>query len=465
MQMDPNDLIIAQRAETLRLSKAYEDAIKIFEELLKCYPDNAWVNAHLGATYYQLMNYGKAECYLNKAIEENDQYLWAHAQLGETYRLRAIAENRKQQYLDCAIEHFNTALNAETTEKSNYAWALAHLGATYRLKMTLNLQQLLNEEDIDQQIDKESKEKALKCFNKAIELIPTYTWAWGMRATVYRLAQEYEDSFWDLGVETVIAPEIGVLQNSSSPIPFLETRRINLHEHALLSFYLTKNEEDQERKDRHYGRAIAFAQQALILQPGDLIALLILTVIEANQKKEKQGGSLSKSNDIENVEAKLSRFFEDGESEFSEICQKVLRYIISVQSETVKTEILNNLTSISTSISDTSGEKYKLIRLILKNVIEDNRNLNVDKEKAQLWLWKNYALTQTCSSILFLLSDLINILEGIIDNTLNPYGKLALIINPYYAGERFFQTPALSRDQRVNIFRPDTFRKLFVAIP
>lgn len=435
MQMNQNDLIIAQRAETLRLSKAYEDAIKIFEELLKCYPDNAWVNAHLGATYYELMNYGKAECYLNKAIEENDQYLWAHAQLGETYRLRAIAENRKQQYLDCAIEHFNTALNAETTEKSNYAWALAHLGATYRLKMTLNLQQLLNEEDIDQQIDKESKEKALKCFNKAIELIPTYTWAWGMRATVYRLAKEYEDSFWDLGVETVIAPEIGVLQNSSSPIPFLETRRINLHEHALLSFYLTKNEEDQERKDRHYGRAIAFAQQALILQPGDLIALLILTVIEANQKKER--GCLSEY-DKKNIKATLKKFFEDEESEFAEICKKVLRHINCVDS----------IIEILKEIRKEAGETDNLTQLILKDVIE-HPSLNFHNDP-QLWLWKNYALTQTCTNVLFLLSDLNLILKGDITD---PYLKLARIINPYYAGERLYQTPVSSNDERSKRFK------------
>ncbi|MEH2038621.1 MAG: tetratricopeptide repeat protein [Nostoc sp.] len=448
--MNQNDLIIAQKAETLRLSKAYEDAIKIFEELLKCYPDNAWVNAHLGATYYELMNYGEAECYLKKAIEKNDLYLWAHAQLGETYRLRAIAENRKKQYIDLAIEHFNRALNAKTIEEaieSNYAWALAHLGAIYRLKMTsaaIESQSLLTKDNID----KQSKKDALKCFNRAIELISTYAWAWGMRATVYRLAQEYEDSFWDLEVETVIAPEIGVLQNSSSPVPFLETRRTNLHEHALLSFYLTKKE--VKNKDKHYGRAIAFAQQALILQPGDLIALLILTVIEANQKKEQQGGSLPED-DKKNIEAKLKRFFEDGELEFPEICKKVLRHIICVPPEQIE-EKINNLKMIR----NTAGEKDNLTQLILNDVI-DNPRLNVGEEP-QLWLWKNYALTQTCSNVFFLLSDINLILKGGITPS-DPYLTLAMTINPYYAGERLYQTPVSSNDERSK-----RFKKSFVAM-
>jgi len=452
MQMDINDQMIAQRAETFRLSKAYDKAIEIFEQLLQKYPDNAWVNAHIGATYNDLMDYGKAEHYLKKAIKK-DEYLWAHAQLGETYRLRAIAENRKPEYLDSAIENFKKALNAEKPEESNYAWALAHLGATHRLEMTRKLQLLSTNK-----IHIPSKEEALKCLNRAIELIPTYAWAWGMRATVYRLSQEYEDSYWDLEVETVISPEMGVLQNSPSPVPFLATRRVNLHEHALLSFYLTKKEEHQtkkeehqKRKDKHYGRAIAFAQQALILQPGDLIAQLILTVIEANQKKEQHRGKPLPDPDIENFQAKLQRFFEDGESEFSEICKNVLRQ--QIRAKQTKFKILNQ-------IKEKAGNDHKLTQLILKHV-EDDPSSKVD-EKALLWLWKNFALTETCSIVLFLLSDLIEIIEIPAEDpttkkpktskTAQPYRELAAAINRYYTGERLYQTPVISEEQRGTIF-------------
>ncbi len=437
MQMDRNDQMIAQRAETLRLSKAYEQAIEIFEQLLQKYPDNAWVNAHLGATYRELMDYGKAEYYLTKAIEKSNNYFWSHAQLGETYRFLAIVNNRNEKYIEQAIEHFKRALDAERSEDSNYVWALAHLGATYRLKMTSDIELLsIN------QIDKQSKENALNCLNRALQLIPTYAWAWGMRATVYRLAQEYEDSYWDLEVETVIAPEIGVLQNSPSPVPFLETRRVNLHEHALLSFYMTKRESEIQKKDRHYGRAIAFAQQALILQPGDLIAQLIITVIEANQKKEQQGGSLSDRNDIKNIKEKLRRFFEDGESELFEICKKVLRNLINVERVS-----LDNLGLIMADVE----KEHQLAQLVVKDVIDDSTS-DVG-EKPQLWLWKNFALTETCSSVLFLLSDLTYILkEDSIIGIPEHYRDLALIINPYYTLERLYQTPALSEDERATIF-------------
>ena len=428
--MNREDLANAQRGETFRLSKAYGQAIAIFEDLQTKYPDNAWVNAHLGTTYCQLLNYGAAQKYLDKAIAFNPNYTWAHAQLGETYRLRAIAEDREETYLNLSIEHFKIALDGGTLENSHYAWALAHLGATYRLKMTLNLENLANN-----QIDEASKAEALKCFKRAIELIPTYAWAWGMQATIHRLAQEYEDSYWDLEVETVIAPEIGVLQNSPSPVPFLETRRVNLHEHALLSFYLTKN--NSEQKVKHYIRAIAYARQALILRSGDLIAQLILLVIEGNQKKDEQNGSLKPDN-IEQIKAKLKRFFEEGQSKFSEICQQVLRHLIRVGR--INVEYLQAVALCAT-------DEHKLTRLILKDVIE-NPDRSVDDEP-ELWLWQNYDLTQTCSIVLFLLSDLSCLLnEAEIIGSTQPYRDLSTMINRYYTGERLYQTPVLSDLER-----------------
>jgi len=395
------------------------------------------VNAHLGATYNDLMDYGKAEHCLNKAIDQSNNYFWAHAQLGETYRLLAIVNNRNEKYIERAIEHFKKALNAEKPEDSNYAWALAHLGATYRLRMTYDLELLSTNE-----IDKQSKEDALKCLNRAIQLMPTYPWAWGMRSTIYRLAQEYEDSFWDLGVETVIASDVGILQSSPFPVPFIETRRVNLLEHAYLCFYLTKQQKDQKQKDKYYGRAIAFAQQALILQPGDLVAKLILTIIEANQKKEQQGGSFSNQNDIKRIREKSRKLLEDVEPELLEICKKVLRHLVNIERVS-----LDDLESI---IEDTE-EEHQLTQLVPKDVREHSSS-DVDEEP-RLWLWKNFALLETCSSVLSLLSDLSHILkeDGIID-TAKPYRELALIINPHYTLERLYQTPALSQEERATIF-------------
>ena len=440
MQMNQNDWSIAQRAETLRLSGAYEQAIDIFKDLQKNYKYNAWVNAHLGTTYSQMMDYTKEECLLIAAITANEKYLWAHAQLGETYRLLAIVSKRNQKYITNAINHFKKALGSEI-EKSNYAWALAHLGATYRLKMTgdINLLKTWIAQPQSQKAPwEDSKEEALKCLNRAVELIPTYAWAWGMRATVYRLAQDYENSFWDLGVETVIAPNLEVLQNSSSPVPFLESKRVNLYEHAFLSFYMIKKELDPEKKNLHYGRAIAYARQALIIRPGDLIAKLILILIEASQKKENQELFLSQTDDIKE---KVKEFFKNA-SEFFNPCKKVLRYLIAAKQLSVE-----NLESIRNE----AGEEHKLTKLVLKDVME-NPDLGVGEEP-ELWLWKNFALNETCSNVLSLLSDLSHILnhDPVIGEA-EPYRKLAVIINPHYTLERLYQTPVFSTEERPKFF-------------
>ena len=303
---------------------------------------------------------------------------------------------------------------------------------------------------------KRSIDEALKCLNRAIELIPTYAWAWGMRATVYRLAQEYENSFWDLGVLTVIAPEMEVLQHSSSPVPFLESRWVNLHEHAFLYFYLTKTKEypelikeeqkqkaDQERKrkKRHYGRAIACAQQALILKPGDLIAQLILIVIEGDQKKDPEDGFIKKPED-EKIKEELCKFFKYAESEVFETCEKVLRHLIKLGR--VSKEDLEKIRCVA-------GEEHKLTKMVLEDVINAPCE-NIGPEP-KLWLWKNFALTQTCSNVLWLLSDLSVLLnEDSIIGKAEPYQELAGRINPSHTIERLYQDPVLSEKERSNIF-------------
>ena len=457
MQMDINDQMIAQRAETLRLSGAYEQAIEIFEQL-QMYPDNAWVNAHLGSTYYHLMDYGKAEHYLKKAIDKNDRYFWAHAHLGETYRLRAITENKKRpEYVELAIEHFQKALD-KPPEDSNYVWALAHLGATYRLYITYGIMGFVNElihqesrtgnslgkEKIKQQEKiQQPAEEALKCLNRAIELMPTYAWAWGMRATIYRLAQDYENSFWDLEVEALIAPNIEIMQQSSSPVPFLQSGRVSLYEHAFLYFYLTKNQSDLDEKKRHYLRATAFLQRALILRPGDLIAVLILTIIEANQKKEEEGSL--EPDDIKKIQRKLDRFFEDTDVEFSQKCQKILRGLINVPEPSVS---INQLELIAHH----AEEGHKLKKLVLEEVIKDHTSGVV--EDPQLWLWKNFALTEIYSYVLFFLGEVSHLLGNKSNiGTARPYLELAFLINPHIFTERLYQTPVFSDEDRARIVK------------
>ncbi|MCU0544842.1 MAG: tetratricopeptide repeat protein [Oscillatoriaceae cyanobacterium Prado104] len=449
--MDVNTRSLAQSGETLRLSKAYDQAIEIFERILKEDADNVWVNAHLGATYHHLMEYRKAEECLKKAIEKNDNYFWAHAQLGETYRLWALSENRREKYIKLAIEHFEKALGANEPEDSNYAWVLAHLGATYRLKITggiiKSLNKLSSEESSQGSLSgleeiQEGKENALKHLDRALELIPTYAWGWGMRSTVYRLAQEYEDAFFDLEVEAVIAPNLEILQNSSFPVPFLESNRVNLYEHAFLFFYLTKNAQNPGEKQKCYQRAIAFLQQALILRPGDLIAKLLLTIIQANQKKEN-GGTLNQD-DIKNFQGKLKQFFEDTEVEFFQICKKVLRHQMNVPEPLVTIEQLR-------AIDSDVEEGHILKKLIFEDLIGDNRSGL--REDPQLWLWKNLAVAEMCTFVLFFLGEISDLLGNDSNiGTKMPYLELAFLIKPFFFTERLYQSPVFPHSERKRIF-------------
>jgi hypothetical protein len=532
MQMDIKDMMLAQQAETLRLSGAYAQALEIFADLQKQgkYQQNAWVNAHLGATYCKLMDYNKAEKYLKLATGEStvNKYFWAYAQLGETYRLLAITENdykKRKQHIDDAIANFKKALDLndkvpglnedddKKLEESKYAWALAHLGAAYRLKITFGiikfLADLIKEKtsvlgaitgseqgqnalapDTYPEIRQPAKD-ALKCLNRAIEIMPTYAWAWGMRSTVYRLTQKYENSFWDLEVETVIAPNNKILQNSSSPVPFLESGRVSLYEHAFLSFYLTKRAKKTEKK-RHYIRAIAFLEKALIAQPGDLMARLMLTIIQAKQKKEeldslnkerdsfkqerdslnKEGDLLNKkliqsqiqnieckiknkenenNNEKDNLRKRLDEFFQNTESEFSQKCQKILRYLIELSPNEVKRKSKDSVTTrVRLEIIGDEAENGHKLKNLVQEVLAEPKN----EEEAQLWLWKNFALTETYSYLLFFLGEASNLLGN--DSNIGkakPYLQLALLINPYIFTERLYQTPVFSDEDRTKIFK------------
>ncbi|NEO95623.1 MAG: hypothetical protein F6K56_37825 [Moorea sp. SIO3G5] len=465
--MDNKTWALAQKAETLRLSGAYEQAIEIFKELQrKDKTDNAWLNAHLGTIYYELMDYAKAEEYLTKAVKKNDNYLWAHAHLGETYRLRSITENDKEQKkesINSAIKHFEKALDNKAPENSNYAWTLAHLGATYRLKITLDKKKLAKNK-----IDQKSKKQALNYLNRAIELIPTYAWAWGMRSTVHRLAQEYHESLWDLGVETQISPDMETLQHSYYPVSSLVSRRVSLYEHAFLFFYLTKREDDSEKKERYYSGAIACTQQILILKPGDLIGQLILKIIEGTQKKEED-----KLNHKFRKECKI--LIQKIDAKLAEICKAVLIYMIKAEPKTKeKLEMLaeaegmsgHKLKKLVDDVLNNFTKNIYLKNIEPKNIEPNNPDINNPKlnnlkikAEAQLWLWQNFAWVEGSASALSFLADLSEVLryfdehyDDITGEPL-PYRELALIIYDQYALERLFHTPALSEPKRVQTFK------------
>ncbi|NEP29179.1 MAG: hypothetical protein F6K49_47380 [Moorea sp. SIO3I6] len=235
------------------------------------------------------------------------------------------------------------------------------------------------------------------------------------------------------------------LQHSPSPVPFLVSRRVSLYEHAFLFFYLTKRQDDSEKKERYYSGAIACTQQILILKPGDLIGQLILKVIEGTQKKEK--GKLD-DDFIKECRILIHKI----DANLPEICKAVLRYMIKAEPETKE-----KLEKLLEKLAPSEGTSEHKLKKLVEDVL-NNPDIKAIKPEAQLWLWKNFALVELSASALSFLADLSNILksdDGIYHKMTGealPYRELALIIYNQYALERLFQTPALSKEERKNTF-------------
>ena len=103
-----------------------------------------------------------------------------------------------------------------------------------------------------------------------------------------------------------------------------------------------------------------------------------------------------------------------------------------------------------------AGEESILSKFVLVEdlITEGNADVSEDPEK---WLWRNFARTQTCTSVMILLSDLVCILQPDPDiddvypyvGPARPYQCLALAINCFDCLERLYQTPAFSEDERL----------------
>jgi tetratricopeptide (TPR) repeat protein len=145
----------AERGETYRLAKRYEEALADLDRAIELNPDYAGAIAQRGLSYRDMGRYEEALADLDRAIELNPDYAWAIAQRGQTYRLAKRYEE--------ALADFNRAIELNP----NLDWAIAQRGVTYRLAKRY--------------------EEALADFNRAIELNPNLDWAIAQRGVTYRL--------------------------------------------------------------------------------------------------------------------------------------------------------------------------------------------------------------------------------------------------------------------------------------
>jgi len=125
------------RAEQLRMRKNYLSALDCYEIILKRKPTAAIYNK-TGMTYIALMEPGKAEKYLKKAIKLNKTFSEAHNNLGVTYYMRrkfrpAVKEYRKAIKLNPENASFHSNLGTAYVEKKEYHKGLAEYQTAFQL--------------------------------------------------------------------------------------------------------------------------------------------------------------------------------------------------------------------------------------------------------------------------------------------------------------------------------------------
>ena len=155
----------------------------------------------------------------------------------------------------------------------------------------------------------------------------------------------------------------------------------------------------------------------------------------------------------DNLKKRLDEFFQNTEAEFRQKCQKILRYLIKLSPNQVKRQGKDSVTTRVRlgMIGNTAEDGHKLKNLV-QEVIEETKNK--EEKETQLWLWKNFALTETYSYLLFFLGEASNLLGNDSNiGTEKPYLQLALLINPYIFTERLYQTPVFSDEDRTKIFK------------
>lgn len=170
---------LTQEGETYRQMGYYHKAIYPFAQALELKSDDAWVNAHFGATWHQLKLYHIAKGFLETATSQNPGYAWAWAQRGENYHyLREVnGDHHYQEALDC----FNKAIDLNPL----YARAWAHRGTTkHRMTAYHNHARNRVKDLLEARAD----------FLTAADINSDYAWAWACLGIAdVMLAREYQD--------------------------------------------------------------------------------------------------------------------------------------------------------------------------------------------------------------------------------------------------------------------------------
>lgn len=172
-----------------------EEAVKLYEQILAVEPKAAWAKVELAQVVAEA-DQERAAALLASALEDDPNYPWAHAQLGNLARRGGRLDEARSHYQRAAA-----AAPSATWVLHEQADVCRQLGRMQEAYTHLEHARGLNPYDavtygyFADLLRHEGKNKeALANLEKAVEIDPAYTWAWREQAEIKALAGRHEDA-------------------------------------------------------------------------------------------------------------------------------------------------------------------------------------------------------------------------------------------------------------------------------
>jgi hypothetical protein len=185
----------AQKGEVLRQQGYFSLAIEQFDKAIEGAPDDPWARSHRGAAKASLGDFDGALEDFNYVLARRDDLYWVHAQKGEALRLylRDVAASGvaapgfslagfRARLGEC-VEALGKAIEL----MPGSAWVHAHRGAAYTLGCYVEDRPGGDEEALNRYAERGERD-----FRRAVELNPSYSWAFAYHA--YLSALQRRDS-------------------------------------------------------------------------------------------------------------------------------------------------------------------------------------------------------------------------------------------------------------------------------
>jgi len=172
-----------------------DEAIKLYEQILVVEPKAAWAKVELAQVVAE-NDQERALVLLSSALEDDPNYPWAHAQLGNLARRAGRLDEARSHYQRAAA-----AAPSATWVLHEQADVCRQLGRMQEAYTHLEHARGLNPYDavtygyFADLLRHEGKNKeALANLEKAVEIDPAYTWAWREQAELKGLAGRHDDA-------------------------------------------------------------------------------------------------------------------------------------------------------------------------------------------------------------------------------------------------------------------------------